>query len=201
MPKHRLSKITTRTGDAGESGLASGRRLAKSDALFEVMGDVDELNASIGLLMAALSTGGEQHQDRIQSSGESASNSLCAWYELCAHIQQTLFNLGGELAMDGEAQFITEQDVHHLDEWIAEHNATLPELKEFVMPSGSESVARAHLARAIARRAERHLVTLHHSTPQSAYLLAYVNRLSDALFVLARCLGLNEHHEEILWEK
>lgn len=194
MPKHRLSKITTRTGDAGESGLASGRRLAKSDVLFEAMGDVDELNAAIGLLMAALSL-----EVTDKKSKNTSVSGLSAWHDFCTQTQQTLFNVGGELAMDGGAQFITEQDVQYLDGWIAENNAALPELKEFVMPSGSEAIARCHLVRVIARRAERHTVRLHENTPQSLYLLMYLNRLSDAFFVMARLLAKQNGTKEVMW--
>jgi len=177
---HRLSKIVTRTGDSGTTGLATGDRLSKAHQRVGAMGDVDELNCQIGLL-------------RTQTLTPGLDASL-------QRIQHELFNLGGELAMPGHA-LVTEAHVEKLDEELAALNASLPPLKEFVLPAGSPATAQAHMARAVARRAERALWTLHAQEPLSPYAMQYLNRLSDYLFVIARTLARAQSGAEVSWQR
>ena len=175
---NRLSKITTRTGDDGTTGLADNTRVGKDHPRVEAMGEVDELNSHIGLLLT------EALPDDMRT--------------LLTHIQQNLFNLGGELAMPG-FNGITEDKVSLLDEAIAHYNAGLAPLKEFVLPGGTRAAAQAHICRTVCRRAERRLVTLSKSESVPPLLMQYLNRLSDLLFVLARVL--NHGNEPGLWDK
>lgn len=175
---NRLSKITTRTGDDGSTGLAGQTRVRKDHPRVEAMGDVDELNSQLGLLLA-----------------ETLPDEMCA---LLTQIQHHLFDLGGELAMP-EFSGITEAKLNALDEAIERYNAALPPLKEFVLPGGSRAAALAHVCRTVCRRAERRLVTLASSEAVSPLLLQYLNRLSDLLFVLARTL--NQGSEPAQWQK
>lgn len=170
MKKYRLDKITTKSGDAGSSTLVD-KLLPKDDCRFMAIGDIDELNAAIGLLMAALSNHCKFNQQL---------------YNWCAQLQHKMFDIGAELALSNRACFIWHQDVKKLENFIFKHNRQLEPLAEFILPSGSEAVARAHLARAICRRAERSLVKIGNVSPLT---LAYINRLSDALFVLARVIA------------
>jgi cob(I)alamin adenosyltransferase len=177
---NRLSKIYTRTGDDGSTGLAANTRLQKDDACIEAMGSLDELNSAIGILLAlTLPTDISQ---------------------LLIIVQHRLFDFGGELAMP-EYQVIRAADTDTLEAAIDQWNETLPPLKEFILPGGSEAGARCHLARCVCRRAERHFVHLHHSTPQRPELLRYLNRLSDMLFVLARVLNREAGTEVVYWQK
>ncbi len=175
---NRLSKITTRTGDDGTTGLADNTRVGKDHPRVETMGEVDELNSHIGLLLA-----------------EALPEDMRA---LLTHIQQHLFNFGGELAMPGFSG-ITEDKVSLLDEAIAHYNAGLAPLKEFVLPGGTRAAALAHVCRTVCRRAERRLVSLNKSESVPPLLMQYLNRLSDLLFVLARVL--NHGNEPDLWNK
>lgn len=175
---HRLSKITTRTGDDGTTGLADNTRVGKDHPRVETMGEVDELNSHIGLLLT-----------------EALPDDILA---LLTHTQQHLLNFGGELAMPGFSG-ITEDKVSLLDEAIAHYNAGLAPLKEFVLPGGSRAAAQAHICRTVCRRAERRLVTLSKSESVPSLLMQYLNRLSDLLFVLARVL--NHGNEPALWDK
>lgn len=175
---NRLSKITTRTGDDGTTGLAGNRRVGKDDPRVECMGDVDELNSHLGLLLT------EALPDEIRT--------------VLTQIQHHLFDLGGELAMP-EFAGITEAKLVMLDEAIEHYNAGLAPLKEFVLPGGSRAAALAHVCRAVCRRAERRLVSLARSEPVSPLLVQYLNRLSDLLFVLARVL--NQGSEPGQWQK
>ncbi|MFO1218601.1 MAG: cob(I)yrinic acid a,c-diamide adenosyltransferase [Burkholderiaceae bacterium] len=165
---HRLSQIATRTGDDGTTGLADGTRLAKDHARVQAMGDVDELNSAIGVLLA------EPLPADVR--------------ELLVAVQHELFNLGGELSMPGHA-LLQPEAVLRLDEALAAHNAQLPRLKEFILPGGTRSAALAHLCRTVARRAERSLVALAAADAVNAAPRQYLNRLSDLLFVLARVLN------------
>ncbi len=176
---HRLSKIATRTGDTGTSGLATGERLPKTDPRFAAMGDLDELNCQIGVLLA-------------QPLPARFSEPLSA-------IQHRLFDIGGELALPGHV-VITDQQVGGLDELLAAFNADLPPLKEFVLPGGGAAAAQAHLARAVARRAERGLWRVNEAAPVNGAALRYLNRLSDLLFVIARHLA-RLHGNEITWRR
>jgi cob(I)alamin adenosyltransferase len=170
MPRmaHRLSQIATRTGDDGTTGLGDGRRTRKDDARICALGDVDELNSHIGVLLA------EPLPDEVR--------------ELLVVIQHELFNLGGELSIPGYA-LLKGEAVARLDEALALHNASLPRLKEFILPAGTRSAALAHVARTVARRAERAVVALGAAEGVRAEARQYLNRLSDLLFVLARVLN------------
>ncbi len=178
---HRLSKIATRTGDSGTSGLADGSRLPKTDARFTAMGDVDELNSHVGMLRA---------------------HGLPAAIDaVLEDVQHRLFDIGGELALPGH-RALDDTHVLALDQALADLNATLPPLKEFILPGGSPAAASAHLARAVARRAERTLWRMHQEAPLANDTgLRYLNRLSDLMFVIARQLGRGDNAPESTWRK
>jgi len=165
---NRLTQIATRTGDDGTTGLGDGSRVPKSALRIAAMGDVDELNSHIGVLLA------EPLPDPVR--------------ELLVLIQHELFNLGGELSIPGYT-LLKEEAVLRLDEALATHNAALPRLKEFILPAGTRSAALAHVARTVARRAERAVVRLTESEAVNAAPRQYLNRLSDLMFVLARVLN------------
>jgi len=165
---NRLSEIATRTGDDGTTGLGDGSRVPKDHLRVHAMGDVDELNSQIGVLLA------EPLPDDIR--------------ELLITIQHELFNLGGELCMPGY-ELLKMDAVLRLDEALAHYNAALPRLKEFILPAGTRSAAIAHVCRTVARRSERAVVTLAASETINAAPRQYLNRLSDLLFVLARVLN------------
>lgn len=177
---HRLSSIVTRTGDAGTTGLGDGSRVAKSDLRVHAMGDVDELNSCIGLLLAV---------GRAELEGLPAGPGRAA-LALLEAVQQDLFAIGGELSIPGYLLLAAER-VAALDEWLAAANADLPRLTEFVVPGGTVATAQAHVCRAVCRRAERSVVALGAAQQGGAGEPArqYLNRLSDALFVLARLLN------------
>ena len=175
---NRLSKIYTRTGDAGDTGRADGTRVGKDDALIHAQGDIDELNSFLGLLASRL------------ASGELA--------DLVFKIQQDLFNIGAELSVS--RQYITDRDVAFLEQQLDRYNADLPPLKEFILPGGGETATLCHVARAVCRRAERGLVTLGREQALGAQVLAYINRLSDLLFVLARVLTREAGEKEVYWK-
>lgn len=162
---NRLTKIATRTGDDGSTGLGSGERVSKGDLRVHAMGEVDELNSQIGVLLA-----------------EPLPADL---RDLLVTIQHELFNLGGELSMPGH-ELIKADAVLRLDQALEQHNAELTRLKEFILPAGTRSAAQAHVCRAVARRAERSLVALGARETINAVPRQYLNRLSDLLFVLAR---------------
>src|SRR5579862_5667710 len=179
MP-YRLTKIYTRKGDQGYTHLRD-QRLSKDDCLVEVIGDIDELNASIGFIIS------------LQMKNKEIEAGL-------TQIQHQLFNMGGELHLP-ERIAITADNVAQLEKMLDAWNATLPPLKEFVLPRGNMACAAAHMSRTICRRAERSLVRLHRQTPLSNLeMLRYLNRLSDLLFVIARILGQEDGEKEILWE-
>ncbi|MBI3346203.1 MAG: cob(I)yrinic acid a,c-diamide adenosyltransferase [Burkholderiales bacterium] len=167
---NRLSQIATRTGDDGTTGLSDGSRVPKDHLRVQAMGDVDELNSNLGLLLA------EPLPDDIR--------------DLVVVIQHELFNLGGELSWPG-GELLKDAAVLRLDEALAHHNEHLPRLKEFILPAGTRSAAIAHVCRTVARRAERAVITLAHAEPQAirAAPRQYLNRLSDLLFVMARVLN------------
>jgi cob(I)alamin adenosyltransferase len=178
---NRLSKIITRTGDSGTTGLGDGSRVPKDSPRIEAIGTVDELNTTIGLLRAS------------PALADALSSCLL-------RIQHDLFDLGGELAVPGYSA-VTDAHVAALEAEVEKFNAMLPPLKEFVLPGGSEAAARCHLARAIARRAERRCWTLAKSEAVSSVALIYLNRLSDLLFVMARMLARQDGGAEILWDR
>ena len=167
---NRLTQIATRTGDDGTTGLGDGQRVPKDHLRVQAMGDVDELNSQLGVLLA------EPLPDDVR--------------ELLVVIQHELFNLGGELSIPGYT-LLKDEAVLRLDEALAQHNATLPRLVEFILPAGTRSAALAHVARTIARRAERAVVALTNSDADAVRATPrhYLNRLSDLLFVLARVLN------------
>ncbi len=176
---HRLSRIYTRTGDDGTTGLADGTRVSKASARVEAYGTVDELNAAIGLVLSAAIP--------------------MPVREILTRIQHELFELGAELATPG-ATTMTSRAVERLETQLDTFNATLPPLKEFILPGGGRAAATCHLARTIARRAERCLVALAANEDVNPEGLRYLNRLSDLLFVLARILTRVAAGEEILWD-
>ncbi len=180
---HRLSKIVTRTGDDGTTGLGDGTRLPKDAARVEAMGSVDELNCALGVLLCT----------PMPPGGAGASGCLI-------EIQHDLFDLGGELAVPG-ARAIDAARVAWLEAQIEQFNAALPSLKEFVLPGGGTAAAACHLARAIGRRAERRCWALARAEPVGSELLRYLNRLSDLLFVLSRVLARAERGSEPLWQR
>ncbi|MEJ6003221.1 cob(I)yrinic acid a,c-diamide adenosyltransferase [Paucibacter soli] len=165
---NRLSQIATRTGDDGTTGLGDGSRVPKNHLRVQAMGDVDELNSQLGVLLA------EPLPEAVR--------------ELLITIQHELFNLGGELCMPGYA-LLKMDAVLRLDQALADHNANLPRLKEFILPAGTRSAAIAHVCRTVARRAERAVVTLAGAETINEAPRQYLNRLSDLLFVLARVLN------------
>jgi cob(I)alamin adenosyltransferase len=165
---NRLSQIATRTGDDGTTGLGDGTRVPKSHGRVGAMGDVDELNSHLGVLLA------EPLPDDVR--------------DLLVTIQHELFNLGGELSIPGYT-LLKDDAVAALDAALAHYNATLPRLAEFILPAGTRSASLAHVARAVARRAERAVVTLAGSETINAAPRLFLNRLSDLLFVLARVLN------------
>jgi len=178
---HRLSKIVTRTGDDGTTGLGDGSRVRKDTLRIEAMGSVDELNCALGVLLSA-----------------GVPNAAAA--DCLIEIQHDLFDLGGELAIPG-TQAIDVERVAWLEQQIEQFNAELPALKEFVLPGGGTAASASHLARAVSRRAERRCWTLAHSEPVGPELLRYLNRLSDLLFVLSRVFARAERGSEPLWNR
>lgn len=177
---HRLSKIYTRTGDAGTTGLGDGSRTDKDAARVEAYGTVDELNSTVGMLLA-------------HPMPESLSSPL-------VEVQHNLFDLGGELCVPGYT-VIDEARVRWLEEVLDTHNADLPPLKDFILPGGGHAAATCHLARTVCRRAERRVHTLARLEAINPQALAYLNRLSDLLFVFGRVLARLEGGSEVLWQR
>ncbi len=177
---NRLTKITTRTGDDGSTGLGDGSRIHKSAIRVQVMGDVDELNSALGVLL-------------VEPLSGSARDQL-------TRIQNQLFDLGGEVCIPGH-RAITDAQVAFLDQAAGELNATLPALKEFILPGGSRAAAVCHSARTIARRAERSLAALKTGEDVSDAAMQYLNRLSDYLFILARTLNRDAGIADVLWSR
>ena len=176
---NRLSKIYTRTGDDGSTGLGDGSRVPKDSARVEAYGTVDELNSAIGVLLAV--------------PGLPPAVSECL-----TQLQHQLFDLGGELCIPGH-RVVTAAQVTALERALDQFNEALPPLKEFILPGGGPAAAACHLARTVARRAERRAWALARSEEVSRELLKYLNRLSDLLFVLARVLARHERGAEVLW--
>ena len=176
----RLTKIYTRTGDSGTTGLADGSRVPKYAPRIEAIGAVDELNSVIGMLLA-------------ESLPEDVQGCL-------TDVQHDLFDLGGELSVPGHA-IMTEAHVKRLEELLDRFNAGLPPLKEFVLPGGSRAAGCAHVARAVCRRAERRVVWLEGKEETPPYAVRYLNRLSDLLFVLARVLNRHTGAGDALWQQ
>lgn len=177
---NRLTRIYTRTGDQGDTGLADGSRLPKDAPRVEAMGAVDELNSTIGLVLA------EDLPDDART--------------LLVNVQHDLFDLGGELAVPGHA-ILSERHIGALEAALDRYNVALPPLKDFILPGGSRAAAHAHLARTVCRRAERRVVTLLKSETAPALAAPYLNRLSDLLFVLARALNRDAGTPDVLWQQ
>lgn len=177
---HRLSKITTRTGDAGTTGLADGSRVGKDAPRIAALGDVDELNSLLGVILC----------EDIPADAR----------ELLSGVQHDLFDLGGELAVPG-ANFLKEAQLARVEAAVERYNSELSPLKEFILPGGTRAAALAHLARTVCRRAERAVVALGAAEAVSATMRKYLNRLSDLLFVLGRWLNKAADRGDVLWQK
>ena len=176
---NRLSKIITRTGDAGMTGLANGQRVPKDSLRIDVIGEIDELNSTLGVLLT-----------------ETLPPSIA---EVLTSLQHELFDLGGEICLPGYSA-IQETHVLRLEAWVERFNGELPPLKEFILPGGCKSAALAHLARSICRRVERRLVHLASSEEVPELARKYVNRLSDLLFVLGRSLNRANDRGDVSWQ-
>ncbi len=175
---HRLSKITTRTGDKGETGLGDGARVPKDAARIHALGDLDELNSALGVILAEDVPAGVR--------------------EALEQVQHDLFDLGGEVCIPGRSA-IGEAHVKRVEALVESHNAKLRPLKEFILPGGTRAAAAAHLARTVCRRAERSLVALGRNEFVSDSARQYLNRLSDLLFVLGRTLNRSAGRSDVLW--
>ncbi len=177
---HRLSKIYTRTGDEGMTGLGEGERVPKDSLRVAAMGDVDELNSALGVVL---------------------SQALRPEIAQClVEVQHKLFDLGGELCLPNY-QLIQADDVTVLEQQLDLYNDSLPPLQDFILPGGGAAAAHCHLARAICRRAERSIIALHRQESLNAPLRQYLNRLSDLLFVFGRILARDAGGTEVLWRK
>jgi cob(I)alamin adenosyltransferase len=179
---NRLSKITTRTGDDGTTGLGDGSRIRKSHLRVQALGDVDELNSTIGVLLTV--------------------EMKAAHRDMLTRIQNALFDLGGELSIP-TYRAVTEAHNIYLDEMIAALNADLPPLKEFILPGGAVAAAHCHVARTIARRAERSVVALSaiENEDVSPIAIQYLNRLSDLLFILSRVFNVDAGVKDVCWSR
>ncbi|MDH3635317.1 MAG: cob(I)yrinic acid a,c-diamide adenosyltransferase [Gammaproteobacteria bacterium] len=175
---NRLTKVYTRTGDQGTTGLADGSRLAKNDPRVHCMGEVDELNACIGLALSLLDDGPAQ--------------------QVLFAVQHDLFDIGAELCQPGK-QLITDDYVAGLETSADEFNAELSELKEFILPGGSQAIACLHLARTVCRRVERALVGLNDQKEINPITCRYINRLSDLLFIISRAQAHSDGSGEVYW--
>ncbi len=176
---NRLTQIATRTGDDGTTGLGDNTRVSKNSPRPHAMGDVDELNSHIGLLLC------EPLPDAVRA--------------LLVSVQHELFNLGGELSIPG-FELLKDEALAQLDEALALHNAALPRLQEFILPAGTRAAAQAHVCRTVARRAERSVVALGAEEPLRDAPRRYLNRLSDLMFVLARVLNRMDGGDDVYWK-
>ena len=177
---HRLSKIYTRTGDAGTTGLGNGNRVSKNSLRIHTLGEVDEANAAIGVLLC------EEMPDEVR--------------QLLVNVQHDLFDLGGEVCIPG-MEMITAKQVEHLEEELDRFNDDLEPLKDFILPGGTRAAALAHQARTVCRRAERMIVALGQEESVNDAPRQYLNRLSDLLFVLGRVLNRAGGRGDVLWQK
>ena len=178
---NRLSKIYTRTGDDGTTGLGDGQRTSKDSARVEAYGTVDEANSAIGVILAN------------DSVDDALRNCL-------TEVQHDLFELGGELCIPGHSA-VKQEFIDRLESDLDQLNADLPRLAEFILPGGGPAAAACHLARTIVRRAERRVITLADTEDVRPEVIRYLNRLSDLLFVVARVLARRESGQEILWNR
>ena len=178
----RISKVTTKTGDKGETGLGDGSRVSKSHPLIRLLGEIDELNSYLGRAIASC------NKDTIIVELQS--------------IQQDLFNMGGEVSMPKtEINLLTKDRISFLEDRIAKLNEQLPPLEEFILPGGDEFCSRIHVLRAVCRRGERYCVEVMEEGLKIRYWLLYLNRLSDYFFVLSRYYSLEDGEDEILWNR
>lgn len=178
----RITRVTTKKGDDGTTSLARGERVGKDSARIEALGSLDEVNSAIGVALT------HEVDEEIQ--------------DILAVIQNVLFNMGGELStVDQELDLVSDKDVQFLEENIESLNASLAPLEEFILPGGSQASASLHMARSICRRAERAVVALNREESIRPIVLAYLNRLSDLLFVAARYQNASEGGEETMWKK
>lgn len=177
MP-NRLTKITTRTGDDGTTGLADGSRVVKYHLRVEVIGEIDELNSALGVVLA------EQLPDNVR--------------EMLTAIQHDLFDLGGEIATPGQ-ETLEENHIVRLDTFLSEFSSALPPLKEFILPGGCRAAALTHVARSACRRAERRLIALSKTETVSKVSQKYLNRLSDLLFQLSRVINIEAGAPNVYW--
>jgi cob(I)alamin adenosyltransferase len=178
---NRLSKIYTRTGDAGSTGLGDGSRVSKEGLRVEAYGSVDEANSTIGVVLAVASLPPEVRRCLVE-------------------VQHDLFDLGGELCIPGH-RMVTPAYIERLEKELDGFNEDLPPLKEFILPGGGPAAAACHVARTVCRRAERRCWSLARAEPVGPEVLKYLNRLSDLLFVLARVLARNESGGDVLWQR
>lgn len=176
---NRLSKIYTRTGDKGDTGLGDGSRVDKDHIRIEAIGAVDELNSIIGMILAH-----NIHKNISQCLNK---------------VQHHLFDLGGELCIPGHTA-LDESYITYLENTLDSFNENLPMLKEFILPAGGHATSTCHLARTVCRRAERRVVTLSKDEAVTQFTISYLNRLSDLLFVVARVLARSENGAEVLWQ-
>jgi cob(I)alamin adenosyltransferase len=176
---NRLTKIYTKTGDDGSTGLGDGSRVSKDSARVNAYGTVDEANSAIGLILAC-------------DLPDNVRNLLIA-------VQHHMFDLGGELCIPGHSA-IFQADISHLEQQLDSLNADLPALKDFILPAGGFAASHCHLARTICRRAERDVVSLSRHDAVRPEAIQYLNRLSDLLFVVARVLARFDGHGEVLWQ-
>jgi cob(I)alamin adenosyltransferase len=176
---NRLSAIVTRTGDEGSTGLADGSRCAKDDVRIHCLGEVDELNAVIGVALNAI------EDDRV--------------LKVLTLVQHDLFDIGAELCQPGKS-LIQANHVEGIESAAEEFNAVLPPLKEFILPAGSPATAFLHLARTVCRRVERSLVTLKTKEAINPITSQYINRLSDLLFILSRSVAIQNEGTEVYWQ-
>jgi len=176
---NRLSRIVTRTGDDGSTGLGDGSRVTKDSRRIHALGDVDELNSHLGLLLC------ERLPDGLAPA--------------LLDVQHDLFDLGGELCIPGHT-VLTDAHLSRLDALLEQYNATLPPLREFILPGGSRTAALAHVCRTVCRRAERSVVMLDRDEAVNPAARRYLNRLSDLFFVLARVLNRAAGGEDVLWK-
>lgn len=184
---YRLSKIYTRTGDDGHTGLADGRRVNKSHPRIEAIGALDEFNSQLGLLLAEL-------QDQLGKFAQ-----LQEVIDVLAPCQHRIFDMGGELAMP-EYQALHADEITRIEATIDQWNVLVGPLKEFILPGGSRLIAQAHICRSSARNAERRCEALHSSEALRPEMLGYINRLSDLLFVTARLIAQYQGCAEIHWQ-
>jgi cob(I)alamin adenosyltransferase len=176
---NRLTQIATRTGDEGTTGLGNNQRVSKNSLRVHAMGDVDELNSHIGLLLC------EAMPDDVRV--------------LLVEVQHQLFNLGGELSIPG-FELLKEEAVQALDQALEKHNAQLPKLEEFILPAGNRAASQAHICRTVARRAERATVALGNEEALNDAPRQYLNRLSDLMFVLSRVLNRMDGGTDVYWQ-